>query len=67
LLGRLTEPFTRGRTQQQDGFGLGLSIVRRATERLGGTLKLRNHPDGGLEAMIRLPARLIEPDRVRAG
>jgi signal transduction histidine kinase len=67
LLGRLTEPFTRGRTQQQDGFGLGLSIVRRATERLGGTLKLRNHPDGGLEAMIRLPARLIEPNRVRAG
>lgn len=59
-LGRLTEPFTRGRVQQQNGFGLGLSIVRRAVERLGGTLTLCNHPDGGLEALIRLPSRLID-------
>lgn len=57
-LGRLTEPFTRGRGQKQDGFGLGLSIVRRAVERLGGSLALRNHPDGGLEGEIRLPGRL---------
>jgi len=60
LLGRLTEPFIRGRGQQADGFGLGLSIVRRAVERLGGSLQLRNHPEGGLEGEIRLPARLID-------
>ncbi|WP_432696988.1 sensor histidine kinase [Marinobacterium sp. YM272] len=54
LLARITDPFVRGRGGS-DGYGLGLSIARRAIERLGGRLSLRNHPDGGLECVIQLP------------
>jgi len=58
LLARLTEPFVRARTGG-DGYGLGLSISRRALERLGGSLQLRNHPDGGLECVMTLPAGVV--------
>lgn len=54
LLLTLCEPFVRG-TSQSEGYGLGLSIASRAVERLGGELKLRNHPEGGLEVRIQLP------------
>jgi signal transduction histidine kinase len=53
-LTQLCNPFYRGQSQTE-GYGLGLSIAQRAIERLGGTLVLRNHPEGGLEAIIRLP------------
>ena len=42
------------------GSGLGLAIVKRITELHGGTVDLRNHPDGGLEVTVSLP--LIHPD-----
>ncbi|GGO77826.1 two-component sensor histidine kinase [Marinobacterium nitratireducens] len=55
-LARLFEPFYRtGNGAQSDGYGLGLSIARRAVTRLGGSIEALNHPDGGLEVMIRLP------------
>ena len=38
------------------GAGLGLAIARRAVEIHGGTIAARNHPEGGLEVAIRLPA-----------
>ncbi|MEM5536860.1 ATP-binding protein [Neptuniibacter pectenicola] len=53
-LAQLCNPFYRGQSQAK-GYGLGLSIAQRAVERLGGTLTLRNHPNGGLEAIIGLP------------
>ncbi|WP_420554769.1 sensor histidine kinase [Neptuniibacter marinus] len=53
-LTQLCNPFYRGQSQTE-GYGLGLSIAQRAIERLGGTLVLQNHPEGGLEAIIRLP------------
>lgn len=59
LLARLTEPFVRARKGEGDGYGLGLSIARRALERLGGSLRLCNHPEGGLEAVIVLPAAAV--------
>ena len=58
ILDRLTEPFFRGQSESIEGFGLGLSITRRAIERLSGTLMLRNHPDGGLECEILLPLKV---------
>ena len=54
LLSQLFEPFVRA-DSKGDGYGLGLSIARRAVERLKGQISLRNHPEGGLEVMIRLP------------
>ncbi|EZP54181.1 ATP-binding protein [Sphingomonas sp. RIT328] len=55
LLPRAFEPFVRGDTAA-DGSGIGLAIARAQAAAVGGTLELRNHPSGGLEATIALPA-----------
>ncbi|MDA0423673.1 sensor histidine kinase [Stutzerimonas frequens] len=55
LLAQLFSPFVRGRAAAGDGFGLGMSIARRAIEQLGGKISARNHPEGGLELIIQLP------------
>ena len=55
-LQHLTQPFYRGdaaRTAAM-GSGLGLAIVERAIARMGGQLRLINHPQGGLMAEIEL-------------
>ncbi len=38
------------------GLGLGLAITRRLVEVDGGTVELRDGPEGGLEVVVRLPA-----------
>ena len=55
----LFEPFSRvtdARERSTGGAGLGLAIARRAIELHDGGVTARNHPDGGLEVSIRLPA-----------
>ena len=54
-LARLGEPFFRALGQSSTGHGLGLAIARRAAERLGGSLVLSNHAQGGLLASLLLP------------
>lgn len=57
-LERIFEPFHRtdaARARANGGTGLGLAIARRAVERHGGRIRARNHGDGGLEVLIRLP------------
>lgn len=52
------QPFVRldtARTRDTAGMGLGLPIVRKAVRMENGTLDLRNRPEGGLRATIRLP------------
>jgi two-component system OmpR family sensor kinase len=57
-LEKLTTPFYRsGNRMHGDGFGLGLSIARRALEKHGGKLELNNHPDGGLLVQLELPQK----------
>ncbi|MGH8053454.1 MAG: ATP-binding protein [Stenotrophomonas sp.] len=49
-------PFLRletSRSRETGGAGLGLTIARALAEKDGATLVLRNHPDGGLEAVVR--------------
>jgi len=46
-LAQLFEPFYRGRSECE-GYGLGLSIVQRATQCLGGDVTIENHPQSGL-------------------
>jgi signal transduction histidine kinase len=57
LASHVFEPYYRGRTDREvPGHGLGLAIVDRATQALGGTIALRSAPDQGSLITIRLPA-----------
>ncbi|MCD9086432.1 ATP-binding protein [Stenotrophomonas sp. SY1] len=52
-------PFLRletSRSRETGGAGLGLTIARALAEKDGATLHLRNHPEGGLEAIVRWDA-----------
>lgn len=52
-------PFHRldsARARNTAGLGLGLTIVQQILKREGGTLVLRNRPQGGLRVELRLPA-----------
>jgi signal transduction histidine kinase len=55
-LGRVFERFRREpRAGRPDGYGLGLWIVRRTVERLGGTVRLISAPGEGALFLIELP------------
>ena len=52
-------PFLRletSRSRETGGAGLGLTIARALAEKDGASLTLRNHPEGGLEAVVRWEA-----------
>ncbi|WP_431286028.1 ATP-binding protein [Roseateles chitinivorans] len=58
-LARLGQPYTRlehGASLRKEGLGLGLSIVREIVADHGGTVRFRNHPSGGFEVRVALPA-----------
>jgi two-component system osmolarity sensor histidine kinase EnvZ len=64
MLSQLTKPFFRGDQARTSaaGAGLGLSIVAKNIERMGGTFALTSTPGRGLAAHIRLPrAASIRP------
>jgi signal transduction histidine kinase len=57
-LERVFEPFYRlegSRSRDTGGTGLGLSIARQIAQLHGGTVKLHNVKEGGLEAVLSLP------------
>lgn len=57
-LDEVLHPFFRleaSRSRASGGTGLGLTIASNLVSAQGGTLTLRNRPEGGLEACIRLP------------
>jgi signal transduction histidine kinase len=57
-LEKVFEPFYRlenSRSRETGGSGLGLTIALNIAEQHGGTIRLRNHPRGGLEALLMLP------------
>ncbi len=49
---RLFVPFSTG---SADGVGLGLALARRIIDLHGGTLDLADRPEGGVEAVVKLP------------
>ncbi len=55
---RLFERFysTPRQDSGQRGTGLGLNLVEQVARLHGGSIALRNHPDGGAEAVLALPA-----------
>lgn len=55
-LSKLSEPFVRVPGQSADsGYGLGLTIARRAIARHGGSLSFAHSPAGGLRVDVSLP------------
>ena len=59
LVADLFEPFRRlaERTADDEGLGLGLSIVRSVAVAHGGTITAVSRPDGGLDVSVLLPRR----------
>ncbi len=55
-LGLISTPFFRGDAARTaaSGAGLGLAIVEKSLQRMGGSLELANAPEGGLSARLRL-------------
>jgi signal transduction histidine kinase len=57
-LARVFDPFYRiegSRSRESGGTGLGLTIARNIAEQHGGSIRLANHPEGGLEVTLMLP------------
>lgn len=53
------QPFVRvenSRSRETGGTGIGLTIARNIMTRMRGKISLRNHPEGGLEVRLELPA-----------
>ncbi|MEL6343572.1 MAG: HAMP domain-containing sensor histidine kinase [Myxococcota bacterium] len=56
-LDQIFEPFFRGErelTRKTKGTGIGLALVARLVATMGGEVRARNHPEGGLEVIIGL-------------
>jgi two-component system osmolarity sensor histidine kinase EnvZ len=55
-LANLTKPFYRGEAARTaaNGAGLGLAIVEKIVQRMGGNFALSNSSTGGLSANIRM-------------
>jgi len=61
-LEKVFTPFYRletSRSRESGGTGLGLTIARNICEQHGGSLTLRNHPEGGLEVILKIPGKAI--------
>ena len=59
-LTQLFQPFYRvsdSRQRSSGGTGLGLAIAEKSIRAHGGSIKAHNHPQGGLEVVIKLPIR----------
>jgi signal transduction histidine kinase len=57
-LEKVFEPFYRlesSRSRDTGGTGLGLAIARNVAQLHRGQVSIRNHPEGGLEAILALP------------
>ena len=55
-LARVFEPFYRAGDGRKDGQGIGLSIVRRLSERYGWPVRLESEPGTGTTATISFPS-----------
>lgn len=65
---RIFEPFEQAHGSRYEGHGLGLSIVRRAVQAMGGRTWAESRPEGGAALCFTLPGAVIDtpaPERLR--
>jgi signal transduction histidine kinase len=60
-LGDVGRPFVRGESPQRGGHGVGLSIVRRLSDRFGWPVHIESEVGVGTRVEIRFPAARVEP------
>lgn len=60
-LAGIYRPFARGASARRGGFGVGLSIVRRLSDRFGWPVRIDSQPGAGTRIEIRFPAARSEP------
>jgi PAS domain S-box-containing protein len=65
-IGRVFERFTRAARGKPRGLGLGLYITRQIVLAHGGEIVARNHPEGGAELVVELPAATPSSSVTRA-
>ncbi len=64
-LARIFEPFFRGGDRRRDGHGIGLTIVRRLSERFGWPVEFVSTPGVGTRVSVRFPQpHPVEPEPV---
>lgn len=63
IIDKVFDPFFSTR-RSDGGTGLGLSLVHRFVDNLGGTVQVSNQPSGGADFVIELPLRkeMTAPD-----
>jgi signal transduction histidine kinase len=54
-------PFVRGEGNRRSGHGVGLTIVRRLSERFGWPIRIESEPGKGTTVEIRFPDSRVEP------
>ena len=59
-IGRVFKPFVR-RQRRRGGYGVGLTIVKRLTERFGWPLEIESEPGRGTRVSVRFPGARSEP------
>ena len=59
---RIFEPFfsTKDRTMKTGGMGIGLALVRQSVLAVGGTVTVKDRPEGGTLFEVRLPMKPID-------
>lgn len=60
-LPEMYRPFVRGEDSRQGGHGVGLSIVRRLSDRFGWPVSIHSEPGRGTRVEVRLPGARSEP------
>jgi signal transduction histidine kinase len=60
-LAEIYRPFSRGASTRRGGFGVGLSIVRRLSDRFGWPIRIDSQPGVGTRIEIRFPDARSEP------
>lgn len=64
-LAELYRPFMRGESAQRGGHGVGLSIVRRLSDRFGWPVQIESQPGVGTRVEITFPGATTSPQALR--